>query len=505
MPLSKEASPKDSTLPVDIDHFEESLGWQWWTTDRIKISNYKGNIVAQTNKVGPDWGCFGKNLGGSLNLSKHQVLKFRAKAEGGTKPVEIQFTLRDGEKHETNGKPARSRIPVDGKYREFYINMSDRWIQTWPSKKTVNPSDITDVLVFLNPGGRPFTGTVLIDYIEMIRLDQMPEGADVPPFDGIIDIFDDENLVWWLSDNIDIDIADSAMKVTSNGAGPKYEAIGRSFNPIDFTKYPVVKVRAKVPSGQQNLHLKLVIQDSKENATDVHPMEMDVPADGQYRDYYYSFAGKFRQLAESKGADRQKVNPKDIVQIIVTPNPGGPAYVGDFYIDEVRVLQYDSLPKGVQVERYGMIDNFEGDISSWKASNDKFKLSVTNGMMKVDVKSVNGENSYFSTRVEGLDFENYPFLKFRAKSEGTSMPVVRIDLKDKEGNVTNANPNEVAISNEGNFTEYTISFKGKYKQMDPEKTVMSDSIKEIIFYVNPNEDPYTGTIYLDDFRVSGNK
>jgi hypothetical protein len=41
--------------------------------------------------------------------------------------------------------------------------------------------------------------------------------------------------------------------------------------------------------------------------------------------------------------------------------------------------------------------------------------------------------------------------------------------------------------------------------MDPEKTVMSDSIKEIIFYVNPNEDPYTGTIYLDDFRVSGNK
>ena len=351
---AKETKDKDKvslnpavTASVLLDDFDGGLGWQWWTTDKIKISTYKGSIVAEGNKVGPDWGCFGKNMGGApVDLSNNQVLKLRVSAEGEAKAPELQITLRDVDKHETNGKPQRIKIPADGKFRDFYINMTDRWIQTWPNKKTVNPSIITDMLIFINPGGRPFSGTIQIDYIEAIPLSQMPEGADVVPFTGIVDLFDDDNMIWWMTDNIDLDIEDSAMKVTCHGVGPKHECLGRRFDPVDFTKFPIVKVRVKVPSEKQSLHLTIMVQDSKENLTDVQPMEIDPKSDGQYKDYYYNYTGKFLQAPESKGPDRQEVNPKDIVQILIYPNPGGVPYYGDFYIDEVRLLPYDSIPPG---------------------------------------------------------------------------------------------------------------------------------------------------------------
>ena len=60
----------------------------------------------------------------------------------------------------------------------------------------------------------------------------------------------------------------------------------------------------------------------------------------------------------------------------------------------------------------------------------------------------------------------------------------------------------VAIEVSSEFKNYYYNYDGKYAQSYPDdQTVDPTAFKDIIFFVNPGGEPYTGKIFIDEIEV----
>ncbi|MCX6180602.1 MAG: hypothetical protein NT150_01565 [Bacteroidetes bacterium] len=328
-----------------IDDFSGEL-YSWWSGDGITLSKKSDTFKIAINNVGSMYVPFGREIT-SLDFSNNNAIRVRMRVEGKISPT-VRIDLKDNLGRTTNSSAVQTKVAVGRDYKDFYFNYKDKWKQGWPDNQIVDPTLVSSVMIFVNPGMSDWTGTLYIDEIVAVDANAMPKV--VGSVGGVIDNFDeDPSSSWWTgSSKIAMEkVADKDIcKITSEGAGANYETFGRMIDMLDFTQAPVVRIRARVENaeGFDNPKLRVDIKDKDGRTANAFDMRNTIEAGAEFKDYFFDFTGKYEQ----NWPDKQIVNPKEIEAMVLFINAGGPAYNGVVYIEEIEVItleKYKQLKK----------------------------------------------------------------------------------------------------------------------------------------------------------------
>ncbi|MFN8436936.1 MAG: carbohydrate binding domain-containing protein [Cytophagales bacterium] len=159
-----------------------------------------------------------------------------------------------------------------------------------------------------------------------------------------------------------------------------------------------------------------------------------------------------------------------------------------------------------------VIDDFEkpGIWSWWKSP--AYTVEQIEGALKVTInkagdKSVdNGYNTFGRDHAaDPLDFTKLNAIKVRYKLEGPEGTTLRLDLKDIDDNVTNANSVSRKITPSKEWQDVFFVFTAdKFKQSWPTAgNVDPQEIKELLFFVNAGNfaKPFTGSLIIDEVTL----
>jgi hypothetical protein len=158
----------------------------------------------------------------------------------------------------------------------------------------------------------------------------------------LIDDFSSEVYSWWKNSEEKFKYVreDEKLKVTVTGAGKdnKYDCFGRQFDGMDLTKNPVIKMKIKADKA---VKFRLDLKDANGMVTNAKAINKQVPAGGEFVDYYFDFTNKWSQTYP----DAQTVDPVEIVEMLIFINGGGPEYNGTIYLDDIYAVPVSELPK----------------------------------------------------------------------------------------------------------------------------------------------------------------
>lgn len=334
-----------------IEDFKGEI-YSWWVAnDKIAIAKVQDTLRVNIKNAGSKYECWGRQFG-ILDMREAPVLKIRMRYEGQLTPT-ISVHMKDNNGYDANANAPTARLKKGG-YRDYYFNFKDRWKQSWPDDRPVDPTMIAELLFFVNPGAADWTGVLYIDDVVAVRPEDIPSkepkkvdsvAVEQPKVETvitagkIIDQFNEPINSWWSgSDKIALAKEEETLKVTAANAGVSYETFGRGFQAIDFNQTPIVKVRVK---ADQAVKLRVDLKDSDGRGTNKSPLVQSVQTGTDFVDLYYDFTGKYAQSYP----DEQTVNPSQITDILFFLNPGGPAYTGTLYIDDISVMSVEDYNK----------------------------------------------------------------------------------------------------------------------------------------------------------------
>jgi hypothetical protein len=158
----------------------------------------------------------------------------------------------------------------------------------------------------------------------------------------LIDDFSQEVYSWWKNSEEKFKYVreDEKLKVTVLSAGKAggYDCFGRQFDGMDLTKTPVIKLKIKADNA---LKFRIDLKDANGMVTNGKAINKQVPAGGEFVDYYFDFSNKWEQ----GWPDKQAVDPVEIVEMLIFINGGGPEYKGTIYLDDIYAVPVSELPK----------------------------------------------------------------------------------------------------------------------------------------------------------------
>jgi hypothetical protein len=138
----------------------------------------------------------------------------------------------------------------------------------------------------------------------------------------------------------------------TNVGGPGvFPGIARPFSsPTDFTATPVVEARIKVTADSDGpAVLRAALNGAGDNAdanATVPEVVAEVPADGEYRRYYFNFRNNFVQF------DGVPVDPSQIGELVFLVNDNNPdTFTGTIFIDEI--LRRPAVPEDASASAIG--------------------------------------------------------------------------------------------------------------------------------------------------------
>lgn len=172
------------------------------------------------------------------------------------------------------------------------------------------------------------------------------------------------------------------------------------------------------------------------------------------------------------------------------------------YLLAVLVWLSYALPASADV----VIDNFNDNIQTSWYSSSSYQLTEENGELKV----VANKNAYkvFQKGFARLDMSKHKVVQMRIKVYHNVAPVVRVDLEDANGYVSNAFSTQVVTLPDSQYAVYQFNFAGRFRQMynsaGQVQSAYLDSTKivKLTFHLNAPGN-YAGTIFLDDIIVPG--
>jgi hypothetical protein len=165
------------TARVVIDDFsDEANTYNWWDSSSDKWTRKwdreKEILVITCKNVGKSFDTFGKQFE-PVDFSVNPALKVRMKYEGETAP-KVRIDLKDYDGKVANAKPIMKTLSA-GDFKDYYYNYTGRFNQTWPDADEVDAVEIVEMLIFINPGGTNFSGTLYLDKIEAIPASECKE------------------------------------------------------------------------------------------------------------------------------------------------------------------------------------------------------------------------------------------------------------------------------------------------------------------------------------------
>lgn len=333
-----------------ITSFDQDQGKDWWVSDGFKKSFIAEDTALkfEATNVGPAWNAFGTGLPKTMNVVNANKLHVWAKIDGDV-PPEVRIDLKDPDGFTTNARPSTVRVFPGTEYKKYTFRFKDRFLQTYPDRHDVDGRRMTEMVCFINGGKAPWTGNLYIKKMEFEFTGEVAEeageGGDEEgsieikddPTNTLVDDFKQPLYSWWNGDNLKLEKDGNSMVVTASGVGKNNEAFGRAFQSIDFTKTPVLKVRAK---ADKELTLRVDLKDIDEVATNAKPVTQKIQT-GDYVDYYFDFTNKFDQSVPTSG----KVNAKEILETVFFINAGGPEFSGKLFVEHISAVKKEDIKK----------------------------------------------------------------------------------------------------------------------------------------------------------------
>lgn len=171
-----------------------------------------------------------------------------------------------------------------------------------------------------------------------------------------------------------------------------------------------------------------------------------------------------------------------------------------FHLDEVVVVDTTSNSTKLKDYNNGSVANFENEgIGNWWGSS-KLQLTKKDGNLVVNAISVGREYDRFGYNfVPTVDFSEMNILKVRVKAKGDRLPTLRIDLKDRNGYVTNNQDSKARLILCEEYINYYFRYEGRFKQSWPFKADVSpDQIAQLEIFINPGGENFTGQLSIDE-------
>lgn len=139
--------------------------------------------------------------------------------------------------------------------------------------------------------------------------------------------------IWWARKGITIDKEEDFI-VIADGVGPESTPFGATFPPLDFIiEKMMIKVTARA-EGDKDVELELQLHDGNGFMTNKKRPSIIIENSDDTEEYYFLLDDAFEQIEPEAHA----VNGGFINSVQLFINPGGEAYTGKIYIDELRVV-----------------------------------------------------------------------------------------------------------------------------------------------------------------------
>ncbi|MFL5730219.1 MAG: glycoside hydrolase family 9 protein [Cytophagaceae bacterium] len=137
----------------------------WTGGANYSLSDPSGTeMVATGTNVGPSYQTFSYNFS-SLDLSAKPFLQIKMKSAAA---VKVRIDFKDINGKVTNAVATSITIPGNGNYADYTYDFNGKFSQSYPATSTVDPTQITGLIVYYNPGGSTgFSGTVYFDSLRI--------------------------------------------------------------------------------------------------------------------------------------------------------------------------------------------------------------------------------------------------------------------------------------------------------------------------------------------------
>jgi len=207
----------------------------------------------------------------------------------------------------------------------------------------VNSASILALSLFLG------TGISFKDELKLISPTSAVTTSATIAGGTVIDDFTTPPYSWWVGsdEKYKYEIDDNQeLKVTITnaglvtGPGTGYDCFGKQFDPIDFTKTPVLKLKMKY-TGASAPKVRIDVKDSEGNVSNAKSIVKKVENTDKFVEFYYDFTGRWTQSYPSAAT----LDPVEIVELLIFVNPGGPGWTGTLYLDDIQAVPVSELPK----------------------------------------------------------------------------------------------------------------------------------------------------------------
>lgn len=332
------------------DNFKNGIK-DWGTnSNKYDLHYTEGALQIKAHGSGLGYESFGRSFS-AVDMSKNPIIRIKAKTEG-KEAVELRLDLVDMEGHATNGKEITKTISNDGKYADYYFNFKNKLYQGWPETKPVNSARISEIMMFINPGGPEYYGNVFISEIELVTEEKKTivlwnkaisgsDTTDIPILLPGADI-----VTWWRgNESLKINKTSNALVVKADQSQIKESVFGTGFDIIDFAKHPVLKVVMKT-EGQEPANLRINLYDADGITTNSFPLFKEITPDGEYASYYFDFPNNLKQENPVEiPADLTKING---LTFHINKEKG--SYKGKIFIKEILAISKNHLNKELLIK-----------------------------------------------------------------------------------------------------------------------------------------------------------
>ncbi len=459
----------------------------------------------------------------SIDISENNKVYVRAKASNlGT---QLRLDVQDGDGFASTIGSVTKTLVSDYTVFEFDFTgvLSDGGFGGTPCDAAtapcpVDPTNITQLLFFINPGQGSFGGSVVLDFVSVGSAPTVGPVSDVWQ-----DHFDNDNPLGFIMSSttgLVNSISNSNWLISGDGTGEMWTPVNMLFfNPttLDTIDVPVSdgqdKVFIRMKTNTPGTTIRVDLQDINDMATTAASVTKAIT--DEWVTYEYNYAGGYSDLGfGGTGCSSDQapcpVDAARIANLILFVNPGSGAFVGDVEIDYISIgtpLEGDGGSN--EVLAYG--DHFSGD-DSYVSTSGAFGLSVGASTFKITGTGVDAPFAAVAYSVHDMDTgaggfvdvsaNNKVFIRAKADVANT---LLRIDLVDTAGYVTTI-PSFTRLL-ESDYADIELDFSGNYLDGGYGGTpcdattapcaVDPTAISTVLFYPNPADGGFEGCLEID--------
>lgn len=130
-----------------------------WTQGDYSLSVEDQSLKVEAEGVGANYEGFNYNLDAPLDMSENTKITASLRAES---PVTVRIDVIDANGLVSNTEEVKFQVS-ENEFQTFTFDYNGKFSQSYPEEALLDPTQITGLLIYLNPGGPAFTGTVYFD------------------------------------------------------------------------------------------------------------------------------------------------------------------------------------------------------------------------------------------------------------------------------------------------------------------------------------------------------